>query len=67
MFLYYFEDLKMDAFKLCLLLAVCVGSSLTAPTEDLINMLPGYKGSKLPWKQYSGFLSATGDKKLHYW
>ncbi|XP_033755700.1 lysosomal protective protein-like [Pecten maximus] len=38
----------------------------SVPTEDLIVSMPGLK-TQPPWKQYSGYLNATGNKKLHYW
>lgn len=38
----------------------------TAPSGDEITYLPGLK--KQPaWKQYSGYLKASGTKHLHYW
>ncbi|XP_060591546.1 lysosomal protective protein-like isoform X2 [Ruditapes philippinarum] len=37
-----------------------------APQADLVVSLPGLT-KQLPWKQYSGYLKASGTKKLHYW
>ncbi|PVD27276.1 hypothetical protein C0Q70_12431 [Pomacea canaliculata] len=37
-----------------------------APADDLIKVLPGL--AKQPsWNQYSGYLTAGGTRKLHYW
>ena len=36
------------------------------PAEDEITSLPGL-GSQPKFKQYSGYLDATGTRHLHYW
>ena len=47
----------------CLLLS---SGTFGAPPEDEINYMPGLH--KQPyWKQYSGYLNATGTRQLHYW
>lgn len=51
--------------SLSLVCALCA-VILAAPSEDIIDNLPGLK--KQPnFKQYSGYLKASGTKKLHYW
>ena len=52
-------------------LVVCVILSLVlrvrgAPAEDEVKDLPGMK-TRPSWKQYSGYLKASGTKHLHYW
>ena len=43
-----------------------LGVTLGAPPGDEIKYMPGLH--KQPyWKQYSGYLNATGTRKLHYW
>ena len=45
---------------------LCLTPVSAAPIEDEITALPGFF-TPLPWKQYSGYLKASGTKKLHYW
>ncbi|KAK3581008.1 hypothetical protein CHS0354_013902 [Potamilus streckersoni] len=57
----------MDVYvaTFCIFLSL-VTQVIAAPIEDEITALPGL--NKQPyWKQYSGFLNATGTKMLHYW
>ncbi|KAK3085845.1 hypothetical protein FSP39_009530 [Pinctada imbricata] len=49
-----------------LICVLCTTLVSAAPSEDEITSLPGLK-TKLKWKQYSGYLKASGTKKLHYW
>ncbi|XP_067651219.1 lysosomal protective protein-like [Haliotis asinina] len=49
-----------------LLLTVLALGARAAVPEDEVTQLPGL--SRPPsWKQYSGFLKASGTRKLHYW
>ncbi|XP_069112455.1 lysosomal protective protein-like isoform X1 [Argopecten irradians] len=43
-----------------------VTTATSAAVEDQIVTMPGLK-TQPTWKQYSGYLNATGNKKLHYW
>lgn len=43
-----------------------VGSSLGAPSENLISNLPGLK-EKAPFKSYSGYLNSIGGRHLFFW
>lgn len=47
------------------LFAALTGAVLTAPASDLVKSLPGAPNHT--FKQYSGYLSAGGNKRLHYW
>lgn len=49
-----------------LLLAAVLTITQGAIDADEIKDLPGLH-VKPPFKQYSGYLPATGTKKLHYW
>lgn len=62
------------ATLLCAVCWVLLGAAMTtmamawptAPASDKVQSLPGLK--KQPsFKQYSGYLKASGSKKLHYW
>ncbi|XP_060081281.1 lysosomal protective protein-like isoform X2 [Ylistrum balloti] len=56
----------MGILSLLLISCLIVSPVNSAPAEDEILLMPGLQ--KQPsWKQYSGYLNATGDKKLHYW
>ncbi|XP_039262370.2 lysosomal protective protein-like [Styela clava] len=60
--------LMMGGYTLALFGIFCftVACTNAAPQEDLITELPGL--STLPkFKQYSGYLQASGTKHLHYW
>ena len=37
-----------------------------APGEDVVETLPGLKDQPR-FKHYSGYLNASGTKRLHYW
>lgn len=57
--------MKLAAFTL-LSLCLLLGVTQAVPEDDEITALPGLK--KQPnFKQYSGYLKASGTKKLHYW
>ena len=57
--------MKLAAFTL-LSLCLLLGATQAVPEDDEITALPGLK--KQPnFKQYSGYLKASGTKKLHYW
>ncbi|XP_069112460.1 lysosomal protective protein-like [Argopecten irradians] len=43
-----------------------VTTATSAVVEDQIVSMPGLT-TQPTWKQYSGYLNATGNKKLHYW
>ena len=49
-----------------LLLLSCIGVSHAAIEKDEITNLPGLTFTP-QFKSYSGYLKATGTKKLHYW
>ncbi|KAK7105698.1 lysosomal protective protein-like [Littorina saxatilis] len=49
-----------------LLLMLLPVTILAAPSEDEIRMLPGL-AEEPSFKQYSGYLAATGSRRLHYW
>ena len=60
----YISTMQILSASLCLWLLL--GATQAAPAEDEITSLPGLK--KQPnFKQYSGYLQASGTKKLHYW
>ncbi|XP_793259.4 lysosomal protective protein [Strongylocentrotus purpuratus] len=46
---------------------VLVASCFAAYTPDEVLTLPGIPAGAPPFKQYSGYLNATGDKQFHYW
>lgn len=46
---------------------VLVASCLAAYAPDEVLTLPGIPAGAPPFKQYSGYLNATGDKQFHYW
>lgn len=50
-------------FLIILVLVCVVQASIPA---DRVTQLPGLQ-DQLPFKMYSGYLKASGDKKLHYW
>ena len=57
--------MKLAAFTL-LSLCLLAGATQAVPVDDEITALPGLK--KQPnFKQYSGYLKASGTKTLHYW
>ena len=46
-------------------LLLVVGMAWAAVPEDLVTSLPGWEGD-IPFNMYSGFLTASPTKKLHY-
>ncbi len=48
------------------LLGVSLSLCHAAVPEDEIKMMPGLERQPT-FKQYSGYLRASGTKKLHYW
>lgn len=57
--------LNLHILTLCLVL-VSVHVTFGADLGDEIQYMPGLH--KQPyWKQYSGYLNASGTKQLHYW
>ncbi|KAK6173563.1 hypothetical protein SNE40_016988 [Patella caerulea] len=56
----------MACIVLILVLFVSVHSTNAAVSEDEVTFLPGLD-EQPPWRQYSGYLQASGTKKFHYW
>lgn len=50
----------------CLILMLTIQGTFCQPAEDEVTSLPGLSG-KPNYKQYSGYLNATGTRHLHYW
>ena len=48
------------------LAAALLGAARAAPEADRIVSMPRYNGT-VPFTQYSGYLNAGGQKRLHYW
>uniref|UniRef100_A0A8C4ND68 Carboxypeptidase n=1 Tax=Eptatretus burgeri TaxID=7764 RepID=A0A8C4ND68_EPTBU len=60
------EIMPSSIIPLLLSLSLAISPSLAAPKSDEITELPGLL--KQPsFKHYSGFLNASGTKRLHYW
>ncbi|KAK7487194.1 hypothetical protein BaRGS_00021546 [Batillaria attramentaria] len=56
----------MKILLACATFLALIFSALGAPAEDEVISLPGLK-KQPPWKQYSGYLQASGSRRLHYW
>ncbi|XP_071508716.1 lysosomal protective protein-like [Diadema antillarum] len=53
--------------KRVILFCVFTSAALAAYAPDKVTKLPGIPSGAPAFNQYSGYLNATGDKKLHYW
>lgn len=50
----------------CILLLLTLPFVLCAPENDRVTHLPGLE-QQPSWNHYSGYLKASGTKRLHYW
>lgn len=60
------DRLRVASLIVGTVVALLSKQAISAAVDDEIKSLPGLS-SQPPWKQYSGYLDATGTKHLHYW